>query len=93
MPKEIIYTCNCCGKTFKEPNGFDNYSIGEVFYRYIAYNPDSSNHKSLYSLENGYDCTVYLCPDCVDKFNKLLKQMGFTKLYAMSIFDEDEIDL
>lgn len=93
MPKEIIYTCNCCSKTFKEPNGFDNYSIGELVYRYITHNPNVSSHKSVYSLENGFDTTVYLCPYCVEKFNKLLKQMGFDKLYELTLFDPEEIDL
>ena len=93
MPKETIYTCNCCGKTFKEPNGFDIYPIGEFAYRYTVYNPDKSSKKSIYCLEKGFDDTVYLCPECVDKFNKLLKQMGFKTLYEMSFVDPEEIDL
>ena len=77
MKIKLIYTCDCCGIEFREPDYF-NPSIGILKYRRL-FNKESTGGDELTLGVNGED--VCLCNKCMKKFEQSLIDIGFKRLH------------
>lgn len=94
MPKELIYTCDFCGKQFKEPVFPNDNGFSELRFTYKQ-KEDGEKYITNYDLKDiSNDPTIYLCDSCTKMFMKHLKEFGFKRLVSKVYFGNDkEIEL
>ena len=90
MPKELIYTCDFCGRQFKEPAFPNDSPLSEFRFSYKQKEEDNK-YLTIYELkEFTNDSTIYLCEHCTKEFMKLLKSFGFKQLVSKQFFGENK---
>lgn len=91
MPKETVYTCDCCGKTFKEPQFNGDPYFSEMRFS-LKKKEEDRNHLCPYELkEFTNDATIYLCEKCTNELLVHLKQFGFKELICKEFFGSNKI--
>ena len=93
MPKRTVYTCDCCGVEYEEPNLFNNEFISQ--FRFDMHRKtENGEYNETYGIKKiNNDNNVYLCPNCTKQFIKKLSEFGFTKLVNTSAFEDNEIKI